>query len=446
MNNLPRAIVPHHFPESTPPRATGLTLTAFGLPLDLRRHPAADYTSFECDGPVEITMAFAGAAPDSLGILRPLRHGVKIESAADSQARFTLPGPGYYQLEIPGRPVLYLYAMKLATPAPDGPKVRRYAAGQVHEVGTITLGDGDTLWIEPGAVVRGHIDARYVCGVRIGGGGLLQGSLWPDDGKRRNNVLFAHCRDVLVEDILITTEEHWMILLGHCEDVRINRVREIGSGMSTDGIDIVGSRNVTITGCCLHNGDDNVVLKAIDFSANLSHPGAEGEDFTGPVEHVRVSGCVFYNNHGGSAMEIGYETRTSHIRDVRFEDIDVLAVHEFGSVFGIHNGDRATVEDIHWRDIRVEHHYDKLVDFRVLKSRYNFDAERGRIRDVTLSDIQVYPSIYNPGYTVSVIAGFDADHLVEHIHFENFRHGPVHVLSSDQLDLVTRHAHGIRFV
>jgi polygalacturonase len=281
--------------------------------------------------------------------------------------------------------------------------------------------------------------------VRIGGGGLLQGGLWPDDGQRRNNILFAHCQDVLIEDILLTAEHYWMIHLGHCENVRIHRVREIGSCISTDGIDIVGSRNVTISGCCLQNGDDCIVLKAIDFSVNLSHSGSEGENFAADVENIRVTDCILQSMRGGSAMEIGYETRTSHIRDVRFENIDVLAVHEFGSVFGIHNGDRATVEDIHWRDIRVEHHYDKLIDFRVLKSRWNFDTERGRIRNVILTDIQVLPSIYNPGYTLSVMAGFDADHPVKNIRLENFRLGTIHVLNPDQLDLVTRHAHHITF-
>jgi hypothetical protein len=438
-------MTPHHFPKSTPPHATGLSLTAEGYELDLRRHEAADYTSFECDGPVEMTAVIHDPLPAGPIILRPLRHGVTVQSINKEKISFTLPGPGYYQLTIPGRPVLYLYALAPAAPAPEGPQVRRFATGHVYDVGTITLTDGDTLWIEPGAVVRGHIIARHARGVRMGGGGLLQGALWHDDGKRHNNVLFAHCQDVLIEDILITTKEHWMILLGGCEHVDIRRVREIGSGQSTDGIDIVGSRNITITGCCLHNGDDNIAIKAIDFSANLSHPGEPDENFSAPVENIRVSHCMFHNHHGGSTMEIGYETRTSHIRNVRFEHIDVFAVHDFGSVFGIHNGDRATVEDIHWRDIRVEHHYDKLIDFRVLKSRWNFDPERGHIRNVTLTDIQVSPSIYNPGYTLSVMAGFDADHPVENIHFKNFRHGSVHVLHPDQLDLVTRHAHNITF-
>ncbi len=436
---------PHRYPANTPPHAIGLNLSAEGHELDLRRHEAADFTSFECDGPVEITATLTDSTPDGPILLRPLRHGVNVESTSDGNVRFMLPGPGYYQLDIPGRPVLYLYALALAAPAPEGPQVRCFVTGQVHEVGAITLTDGDTLWIEPGAVVRGHVICRNARNVRIGGGGLLQGALWPDQRKRCDNILFAHCQDVLIEDILLTTEDYWMIHLGRCDNVRIHRVREIGSGMSTDGIDIVGSRNVTISGCCLHNGDDNIVLKAIDFSANLSQAGVPGEDFAAPVENIRVSDCVFHNIHGGTAMEIGYEIRTSHIRDVRFENIDVLAVHEFGSVFGIHNGDRATVEDIHWRDIRVEHHYDKLVDFRVLKSRWNFDTEHGHIRNVTLTDIQVFPSIYNPGYTLSVMAGFGADHPVENIHFKNFRLGAIHVLNSDQLDLVTRHAHHITF-
>jgi hypothetical protein len=437
--------LPHRFPADASPRATDIRLNVLGQNLDVMRHIAADYTSFECDGPLEVTVDFIEALSAPSVILRPLRHGVNVTRVAANQARFTLPGPGHYQLQVPGRPVLYLYAMAPASPAPSGPKVRRFAAGRVYEEGAIHLHDGETLWIEPGAVVRGHVITRDARDVRIGGGGVLQGAHWPADSVRSNNVLFAGCRDVLVEDLLITTEANWMLVLGGCEGVRVNRLRQIGHGHGTDGIDIVGSRDVTITGCCLHNGDDNIAIKAIDFSANLSHHGSPGENFTDPVERVRVSGCVFFNNCGGSAMEIGYETRTERISDIVFEDIDVLGVHEFGSVFGIHNGDRATVQNIRWRNIRVEHHYDKLIDFRILKSRWNFDPVRGHIRDVVISDVVVHQSIYNPGYTVSVIAGHDRDHDVQGVRLENFHLGGIHVLNADQLDLVTRHAHGVTF-
>jgi len=80
---------------------------------------------------------------------------------------------------------------------------------------------------------------------------------------------------------------------------------------------------------------------------------------------------------GGQAMEIGHELRTASVRDIRFRDCDVLAVHGHGGVFGIHNADRATVSDVLYENIRVEHHYEKLVDFRIVKSRWSKDDQRG---------------------------------------------------------------------
>jgi len=145
-------------------------------------------------------------------------------------------------------------------------------------------------------------------------------------------------------------------------------------------------------------------------------------------------------------MEIGYETSTDHIRNIRFEDIDVLAVHEFGAVFGIHNGDRAMVENVVWDNIRVEHHFDTLIDFRVLHSRWNVDAKRGGVRNITLRNIKAVQSPFNAGYTVSIISGFNAAHPVTDVTFENFELGGRLILNADDLDLVTRNAHGITFL
>lgn len=69
--------------------------------------------------------------------------------------------------------------------------------------------------------------------------------------------------------------------------------------------------------------------------------------------------------------------------------------------------------------IRIEHHYEKLVDFRIVKSRWSKDAERGQIRNVTLRNIEVAISVFNPGYSCSLIGGFDAQHTVEHVLFDS---------------------------
>jgi hypothetical protein len=44
----------------------------------------------------------------------------------------------------------------------------------------------------------------------------------------------------------------------------------------------------------------------------------------------------------------------------------VIAAHGEGGVFTIHNGDRACISRVLYEDIRVEHFYDKLVDFRIM--------------------------------------------------------------------------------
>ncbi|NJK86230.1 MAG: hypothetical protein HC906_09920 [Bacteroidales bacterium] len=148
---------------------------------------------------------------------------------------------------------------------------------------------------------------------------------------------------------------------------------------------------------------------------------------------------------GGQALEIGHELRTSTIKNVRFIDCDILGVHGYGGVFGIHNADRATVTDILYENIRVEHHYNKLIDMKVVKSMWGKDEERGQIRNIVFRNIDVAISQYNPGYSPSLIGGFDSKHTVENVTFENFRLNGKLVRSADELDLYVKQAHKITF-
>lgn len=436
---------PHIYPQSLK-RSAVYRATANSAALDVLAHQAADHTAFECSGPVNIQIEAAGLT--GAVFVHPLSLGIEAKVNGE-RISFTMPGPKNLQIEIGGMPLLYIYALPEAGPTPVGPKVRVFEAGKIHEAGLIIVGENETCWIEAGAVVRGSIRAAGVSGVRIGGYGILDGGYWPDhEGRRRKALVLDHCKHARVETILMVSPCHWMVVLGACEDVVVAGIRQIADDVSSDGIDIAGSRGIRITGCCLHNGDDNIAIKAIcnksgqDDRVPLGFPD---EDWKSTVEDVIVSGCSFYNIHGGSAMEIGYETSTDHIRNIRFENIDVIAVHQFGSVFGIHNGDRAHVENIVWDDIRVDHHFDTLVDFRVLKSRWNIDAERGGVSNVTIRNVKARQTIHNSGYTVSIISGYDAAHPVTGVTFENFELGGRLVKNADDLDLVTRHAHDITF-
>lgn len=401
---------------------------------------AADFAAFGTDSPVrvEVTLpAGAGAAT-----VHPLRWGIAAERAGDT-IHFTLPGAGNYALQVEGLNPLFLYVNPLDLHLPaDGAHVRRIPAGTVVDAGQVTLHSGETLCIEPGAVLRGAVRISNAENVTICGGGILDGG-WVGaevkPGARTRLLVAEGCQNVTIRDIILIQPEVWMLVIGACRQVHIHNVREIGLVVSSDGIDVVGSRDVLIENCCLRNNDDCIVIKSCPGDSPL------GVDWRGEVENVTARNCALWNAPAGNALEIGHELQAEHIRNIHFEEIDILCVHGHGAPFSIHNGDRAVVENVVFENIRVEHHFDKLIDFRIMRSRYNQDEERGQVRNVTLRNIEVTESIFNPGYTISVIGGWDADHTIEGVHFENFRLGGRRVLKPEDLPLYTAHCREITF-
>lgn len=421
------------------PASTTYHLAAEGQALFVYHTAVADFAAFGADGPVQVQLTLpAGTGAASV---HPLSRSIEAERDADT-LRFSLPGQGNYLVQAEGLNPLFLYVNPLDLNLPGaGEKVRRIPAGTIVEAGKLTLNSGETLCIEPGAVLRGSIRVSNAENVTICGGGILDGGCTEAEleGSRTRLLVVEGCRNVTIRDIILIQPEVWMLVIGACRDVHIENVREIGQVMSSDGIDVVGSQNVLIENCCLRNNDDCIVIK--------SCPGdlPSGVDWRGNVENVTARGCVLWNAQAGNALEIGHELQAEYVRGIRFEDIDIICVHGHGAPFSIHNGDRAIVEDVAYEDIRVEHHFDKLVDFRIIQSRYSHDPERGQVRNIRLRNIEVTESIFNPGYTVSLIGGWDARHTIEGVRFENFRLGRRHITTPEELSLFTCHCKNVTF-
>jgi len=434
-------IRPYTYPDELP-RSKHCRLRANGTPLDVLETGVAGFAAFDWTGPVEIEIE-AGVPLDGATV-RPLSRGIPAR-VEPGRLRFRLEQPDNLCIEIPGLPELFLYANPPETGRPDpaDPRVRWFAAGRIHDVGTLELGPGETLYVEAGAVVRGLIRATRADGVRICGRGILDGGHghFPKEGPGRLCVIEGS-RQVRVEDVILIHPHSWMLVLGDCEDVSISNLKEIGEVMSSDGIDVCGCRRVLIEGCCLRNNDDCVAVKSLSYTGR---PGDGRLPWDRDVEDVTVRRCTFWNAQCGNAMEVGFELRCERVSGVLFEDIDVLCVHGHGAVFSIHNGDRARVENITWRNIRVEHHYDKLLDFRVIHSRYSRDTVRGSIQNILLEDIHIRRSAFNEGDTKSLITGWSADSPAERITLRNLRFNGEPVTDADRLDLFTRHARDVRF-
>lgn len=352
--------------------------------------------------------------------------------------------PMNLMIEMDGLPQLFLFADSPDSnpPEPEAKGVRYFRAGRSYDAGEIRLRDRETLYIEGGAVVRGWVRATSAEGVRIAGRGVLDGGSNRQGTGHHRSILLEGCRNSAVEDIIMIEPTGWMTVLGACSDVTVRNVKELSNSGGTDGIDIVGSRRIRVENCLLRNGDDCIAVKSLDLRP---HDRDATMDYTTDVEDVEIRGCAFLATLGGQAMEIGHELRTASVRNIRFRDCDVLGVHGYGAPFGIHNADRATVSDVLYENVRVEHYYNKLIEFRVVQSRWSKDEERGRIRNVTLRNIDVSVSIYNPGYSCSLIGGLDARHTVEQVRFENFRLNGKPATSADELDLYCTYADSVVF-
>ena len=425
-----------------------LTLIVNGTPVEVLRTDVADFANFIYDaseGPAEIVIQRKHDTIDDVTI-RPLRLGIKGKTDVKT-LRFTLEKAEKISVEIEGLRPFFLWANPPETdrPDPEDPNVRFFKAGQIYELGLFSMEPNETLYIEGGAVVKGRLLTKETDNVTIRGHGIFDGSFYRrEDGNWLPHLVLDHCKNVTIRDITMLRSCGWMILLGACDQVEVFNLKQIGEVISTDGIDVVGSRDVHIHNCFLRNNDDCVVVKAFLVSnKNLTDTHVEAAR---SPERVLVEDCTLFNAKGGNAMEIGHELAVDHVEDVTFRNIDVCSVDGNGAVFSLHNNDRAEIRRVLFEDIRVEHCWDKFIDFRVSRSRFSTDSVRGSMRDITLRNINWLQTPSNAGYTVSMIGGWGPENTIEDVKIENLCLNGTPIRHIDDLEITTRYAKDIRVV
>lgn len=341
---------------------------------------------------------------------RPLRHGIVPKRTARG-IRFRMPAPAKISIEFDGDLTNPLFILvnppEVNGLSGDAPGVRFFRAGGEYDAGEIRLGLGETLYIEEGAVVHGWVIADKAHGARIAGRGILDGSRMDHNASMRPQMIkIIESNGVVVEGITLVNGPSWHVVPIACRNTAIRDVNVIAFSGCGDGVDVTGCENTSVTGCFIRANDDCIAVKATD----CMHPSGSHN-----VRGVRVSGGVFWNASWGNALEIGYETRCEEISDILFEDCDIIHAEfegwQSGGTFTIHNGDRALVRDVTYRNIRVEDSQEKLIDLKVQHSKWSRDTQRGRIQGVHFEDI----AIVDGSLPVSIIQGFDPDHLVSDV-------------------------------
>jgi polygalacturonase len=192
--------------------------------------------------------------------------------------------------------------------------------------------------------------------------------------------ILNNCRHVQLRDISIVHSPLWSVRLNDCDRVTVHGVyiySDLEKGVNADGIDVVSSRNVTISDSIIETADDAIVLKAI---ARDGQPAR-------PVENVTVTNCVLTSS--STALMIGTETQAD-IRHVLFNN---CVIRNSNKGFGINVQDGGVVSEVIVSNLTVEtarRHWNWWGSAELCKlvvKKRTPASKLGAIRDVTVTNV-----------------------------------------------------------
>lgn len=377
------------------------------------------FASFPITGPTTVTVTSklpldnvrvrpAGAAPAS--------------ASAGHTLTLTIAQPTKLSIEPAGRHGgLLLFADAPETEIPDAndPRVHFYGPG-LHRAGVIALGDGETLYLAPGAIVEGGVCVANAKNVRILGRGILCGDPWGwRAGPQKDMMMFTAAEQIRVEGITLRCSWQWTFRMTGCRDVTIRGVRICGGkNLNDDGIDPSSCQNVLIDDCFIRTQDDNLSIKA--------HC-----DDRRPCEHITIRHCLLWSDLSRILM-VGPEAHADRIGDIHMHDCEVLHLGPpinksgFGDWDGgepfvcIEAGEDCRMEQITIENITVHVAADRDgKDVILVEPTVNAFMKRqtlGEIRDITFRNLAFIGEARTP--TIR-LWGKDAAHTVAGVRFEN---------------------------
>lgn len=267
----------------------------------------------------------------------------------------------------------------------------------------IKIPSNTTVYIAPGAIVRARLIVDRAENVRIIGRGMLLNPL--------RGVEITYSRNVLVDGLTVINPQHYTVFGGQSENITIRNVRSFSRHPWSDGVDMMCCRDVLVEDVFLRNNDDAFAF----YNHRWWYWGGSG--------NIRVRRATIFNDvahpfnfgsHGDDRTENG-----ELLSGVWVEDCDILSVDADG-IMAVRCGDKNRVEDIHFRNIRIEN----IIRGALFNVQVNFSAKYNRapgnyIRDVWFEDI-----FYNGDeshLSESIFRSYDEAHPVSDLHFKNIR-------------------------
>lgn len=465
-------------------------VTVGGVDLPVEAYKDIYYVNFALDGSAPVLIE--SAEPLTGCEVSPAARGIAA-SVEGVEARFTLPGAGWWVVRLNDRDRLFLLA--------DEPEKAPAANGQTLNAADFVSGDGlqtanlqralaeasatgRTLAFPRGVYPTGTLRIGSNTHIYLADGAIIKGSDNREDYPTDGGLLEA---DHIHNKEHYTDNGEWMtfsrlILIDSAENVSI-RGRGIidGSGavLRAQGkpanlIRIRNSRNVVIEGILLRDPaawnthihySDGVTIRDVKLINDATVPNTDGFDpdastnvmidhcfaycsddnvaikttnnlgLNKELQNIVVRGCVFLTRK--SSLKVGTETKASRMADILFENNDVV---ECDRALALYCNDGALFENITFSNNRVERNYPDS-QRRPIHFKISERHGKGWIRNVMIRNCDFATVFPRP----AEIAGLDAGHTIDSLTFSNVTIGGRPVRSLDDLGAKIRFTENILF-
>ncbi len=367
---------------------------------------------FDFDGEVDVRVTSNDLSVNDVKV-RPLSYSIPVNIDGNTFS-FTLDKPRNLSVEVNGEIFnnLQLFANPIDENRPSEKELKRlkksekyhYYGPGYHKIETLTLGDGETLYVAGGAVIDGDIQVVNADNVKISGRGMI----YPE---RKIGVMVKESRNVEVNGIFTT-----QCAVGGSDSVKVENVKVMSYYGWGDGFNVFASKNVTYKHIFARTSDDCTTIYATrkGFKGGCRNISTEDAVLWADVAHPFMIGLH------GSAAELGADAPADTITDIVYRNVDVIDMHEnqidYQGVFAILAGDNNIVKNITFEDIRIENfRRGKLIDIRIPWNKKYCAAPGQCIENLLFKDIY-----YNGDRSeLSLIIGYDETRRIKGVTFDN---------------------------
>ncbi len=420
----PAGITPSHRYEVSVNGASSFTyLTTGPAEAEFTAGHTASWTSFDVHGPCEIRIRRPNR-PVADAVVRPLATGIspRIENG-DVVLRLDQPRKLCIECDGDLTDVLFLFANAPETevPSPHDPNVVWFGP-VIHEIGKFyQLQPATTYYLAPGAFLKGSLSGGGP-GTRVIGRGVLSGAdyKWPGHLQEHNaarvDLVCVTGGDLEFRGITLVDSPYYVVNVSGANN-RFSDLKVLGWYNNTDGISTGPGARI-----------DNCFLRLAD------------DAFKPYVSDTRITRCVLWIDKAVPFQLTWNAQHDSGGSVVR--DCDVIHHEPFcswqnewtGAIVRSWHGGAAHIHDILFEDIRVEGKSQCLIELFLRRNPWSpQEGEWGRFSRLTFRNCCLEET---PRFR-SRILGYDAEHPIEDILFENLVIAGQRIDSPAAMDLET---------